>query len=358
VTAKRYALAGIAAGLLLVLLATAVEGYHRHGGVLLLAQRSSPVLWLVDTAPAVLALLAWMLGRRQDQVAELLAARAAGYTRTAADLQQSATALFQAVSAFSAMTADTAASVQETTQTMGSLSQTAMRTALGAETVVGMAQRSARTSEEGLRAVEGATAGMLRLAEEVKGWASRTELLAGKMRDVFAVIAVTGEIADRSQALAEEARVEVARAEATAPGPAAQGFRRVATRMASHAKDVRAAAAQGRALLLEVEQAVSVALTSMEAGRREAASGAERAASTGSAIRAVPAAVRESADAAREIAAVAQQQDRGIEETLKAMNGIFLSVQEAVSQTARVAAQARALSDLAAGLKGTVRGSR
>ena len=39
----------------------------------------------------------------------------------------------------------------------------------------------------------------------------------------------------------------------------------------------------------------------------------------------------------------------------EAMNGIFLSVQEAVSQTARVAAQARALSDLAARMRRTNR---
>jgi methyl-accepting chemotaxis protein len=243
VHAKRYVIAGLAAGLLLVVLASLVEGYLRFGGSLLQAQRASPLLWLVDTAPVVVAFLAWMVGRRQDEVLEVLASRAAAYTRTAGELQQAATALFESVSAFSAMTAGTAASVQQTTQTMSSLSQTAMRAALTAETVVGLAQRSARSSEEGLRALEAASAG--------GGAAAGAQMLA-RMREVVALTASMG-------------------------------------------------------------------------------------------------------SAARDIAAVAQQQDRGIEETLKAMNGIFLSVQEAVSQTARVAAQARALSDLAAGMKDSVR---
>jgi len=347
--AKRHALAGLGAGLLLVVLASFVEGYLRFGGSLLAAQRASPLLWLVDTAPVVVAFLAWLVGRRQDEVIELLAARAASYTRTAEELQLAATALFQSVSAFSAMTAGTAASVQETTQTMASLSQTAVRAALTAETVVGLAQKSARSSEEGLRAVEATTGGIARLAEDVKGWAGRTELLSARMRDVFTMTAVMNQIAERSQALAVEARAEAERA-----GAAGQGFARVAAQMAAHAEDARRSAAHSRSLLVEVEQAVGAALTAMEVGRQEAASGAVRAATTGTTIRGLAGVIRDSAEAAREIATVAQQQDRGIEETLKAMNGIYLSVQDAVSQTARVAAQARALSDLAAGLKRSV----
>jgi len=350
VHAKRFVLAGLTAGVLLVVLASFVEGYLRFGGDLLSAQRSSPLLWLVDTAPVVVSFLAWMVGRRQDEVMELVAARTAAYTRTAEELQESATSLFQSVSAFSAMTADTAASVQETTQTMASLSQTAVRAALTAETVVGLAQKSARSSEEGLKAVEATTGGIARLAEDVKGWASRTELLSARMRDVFALIAVMSEVAERSRALADEAR-----GEAETAGPAAQGFARVAGQMAVHAGEARRAVAQGRTLLVEVEQAVGAALAAMEAGRQDAAAGAARAASTGTTIRGLAAVIRDSAQAAKEIATVAQQQDRGIEESLKAMNGIYLSVQEAVSQTARVAAQARALTDLAAGLKSSVR---
>jgi methyl-accepting chemotaxis protein len=348
VHARRYALLGALAGFFFPALATLIEAQLHHQGNLLAAQAGSPLLWIVDTAPVILAFLAWMVGSRQDQVLELEEARAGAYVRTAQDLSAAATALFQSVSAFSAMTADTAAAVQEVTQTMTALSHTAMRAALTAETVIGLAQKSARSSEEGLKAVDTTTAGMAKLAEDANGWAARTQVLSGKMRDVSAIAAVMGHLAERSQGLAAEARAEALRA-----GEAGAGFGRVAGEMQSHAADASGAAAKVRQLVAEMEQAVAAALAAVEQGRQDAAAHAAAAAGTGRTIRALAGTIRDSSGAAKEIATVAQQQDRGIEEALKAMNGIFLSVQEAVSQTARVAAQARGLSDLAAGMKGT-----
>jgi methyl-accepting chemotaxis protein len=342
-------LTGILLGAGLLLLATLIEAHFRFGGDLVAAQLGSPLLWLIDTAPVVVTFLAWMVGRRQDQLVEVEAARGAAAIGTAEELSSAARELFQSVSAFSAVTAQSAASVQETTRTMSALSKTAMRAALTAETVVGLAQKSTRSSEEGLRAVEQATGGMVKLAGDVGGWASRTEVLSGKMRDIFAVTAVMGEIADRSQMLAAEAGAESERA-----GEAGKGFGRIAGQIREHAADARRAAAEVRTLLVEVEQALAAALAAMEGGRQEARATATTAAATGDAIRKLSTSLRETSQAAREIASVAQQQDRGIEEVLKAMNGIFLSVQEAVAQTGRVGAQARALSDLAASLKAQV----
>lgn len=347
--AARFLLYGAAVGIGLPAVATLVEARHRYGGDVGAAWAGSPLLWLILTTPFVVAALAWMVGRRQDQVHAVDADRAEALDRTADELAASATALFGSVSAFSATTADTAASVQETTQTMASLSQTAMRAALTAETVIGLAQKSARKSEEGLRSVEQSVAGMVRLADEVKVWAGNTDVLSERLRAIFAINAVLGEIADRSQALAQEARVEAERA-----GAGGAGFGQVALRMVEHAADARAAADQARALIAQVDQAMARVLGGMQAGRQEAEAGAAVAARTGQTIRSLAATIRDSSTAARDIATVAQQQDRGIEETLKAMNGIYLSVQEAVAQTARVAAQARALSDLAAGLKSQV----
>jgi methyl-accepting chemotaxis protein len=345
VNAWRYALYGLLIGLGLPVVATLAEMQH-HGGDLLAAQAGSPLLWIVDTTPLVVALVAWMAGHRQDQLAEMETARAAAFARTADDLSAAAAALFQSVSAFSAMTADTAAAVRGTTQTVNALSQTAMRAALTAETVIGLAQKSARSSEDGLRAVEVSASGTARLADEVQAWASRTETLAGRTRAVLAVAAAVGEIADRSEALAAEARAEAERA-----GEAGQGFAGVAGELAAHAAAARDATAKVQALIGEMEGAVAAALAAMEAGRQESQSTAQAAAGAGRTIQALAATIRDSSAAAKEIATVAQQQDRGIEETLKAMNGIYLAVQEAAAQTARVAAQARGISDLAAGLK-------
>jgi methyl-accepting chemotaxis protein len=75
------------------------------------------------------------------------------------------------------------------------------------------------------------------------------------------------------------------------------------------------------------------------------------AATSGETIRRLAGALRDSSAAAREIATVAQQQDHGIEQVLKAMNEIYLAAQQTMASTQRVAEQARVLSDLALGLK-------
>jgi methyl-accepting chemotaxis protein len=53
---------------------------------------------------------------------------------------------------------------------------------------------------------------------------------------------------------------------------------------------------------------------------------------------------------------VAQQQDRGIDQVLGAMNEIYLATQESMASTQAVATEAKALNDLASGLKRSVQG--
>ena len=56
--AKRFVLFGVLVGLALPVLATVIEAYFRFGGSYQDAQSGSPLLWLIDTAPAVVAFLA------------------------------------------------------------------------------------------------------------------------------------------------------------------------------------------------------------------------------------------------------------------------------------------------------------
>ncbi len=348
--ARRFALIGFAAGLGLPLLATFIEARLRFGGDLLAAQRGSPLLWIIDTTPIVIGFLAVLVGRHQDQVLLLEQSRAHSSLQTAADLSAASHALLATVQAFSAMTAETAAAVKETTHTMAGLSHTAMHAALTAETVIGLAHESRRSSEEGLAAVEVTVAGMQRMAEEVRGLARRIEGLNGKMRDIFALTAVASEAAERSERLADQAASEAAK-----PVPSAEGVSRMARELRAHATDSRNAASRVQAILAEVHKAMMGTLTAAEAGSERAESGAATAAGTGETIRNLPATIRDSSEAAKEIATVAQQQDRGIDEVLKALNEIFQTIEEGVVATDQVAAEASSLSEMADTLKRQVR---
>ncbi|MBI5070944.1 MAG: chemotaxis protein [Deltaproteobacteria bacterium] len=354
---RRYALYGALFGLSFPVVASLVQAAvvaRRIGipfGAGLAQAQGEPLIWIIWTAPLFLGLVAALAGRRQDQYAASERVRREAYLRTAQELTGTAQALLSTVSSFSSMASETAASVRETTATMGQLGQTATQAALTAETVIGVALGARRTADEGVGAVEAAAAETAKLIEEVRGLSTSIEQLNGRMRDIFEIASVVNYIADRSQRLAEAAAVEVQSSRAEA-----QGLAGVVDEMRHHAEDAKRAAQQVKAILGTVHKAMLGAMTAAEIGIRRAEQSSQVTAGTGDAIRRLATALRESSDGAREIATVAQQQDHGIDQVLKAMNEIYLATQETMTSTQQVALQARSLNDLAIGLKKGVEG--
>jgi methyl-accepting chemotaxis protein len=183
----------------------------------------------------------------------------------------------------------------------------------------------------------------------VRALSQKIEALNARMRDVFEIASVVNYVADRSQRLAEAAA-------AAKPGAkeAPKSFDSLTHEMRSHAEEAKKASAQVKAILAEVHKTMLSAMTAAEVGVRRAEQGATVASGTGATIRRLADALRDSSQAAKEIATVAQQQDHGIEQVLKAMNEIYLATQETMSSTLAVATEAKALNDLASGLKRAV----
>lgn len=352
---RTYALYGALFGLCFPLIGTIIQAasYPEHFGLsaggMWKAARESPLLWIIFTAPFFLGVFASLAGRRQDQILAIEHARRDGYLKTASELFTAAQALLSTVSSFSSMTAETAASVRETTATMGQLGHTATQAALTAETVIGLARQGERASVEGLSAVETSLGEMVKLTDEVRALSQKIESLNNRMRDIFEIASVVNYVADRSQRLADTAAAESAKA-----GPAARGFEGVVQEMRSHAEESKKAAVQVKGILSDVHKAMLSAMTAAEVGIRRAEQGATVASGTGETIRRLATALRDSSQAAKEIAMVAQQQDHGIDQVLKAMNEIYLATQETMSSTQAVATEAKALNDLASGLKRAV----
>src|SRR5512138_1169502 len=349
---RRYALIGAFFGFLFPAIGTVIEAVYRGYGVSisgLARAQASPLLWIIDTAPFFLGVFLSIAGHRQDQILSIESARRDGYLKTANELFTAAQALLSTVSSFSSMTAETAASVRETTATMGQLGQTATKAALTAETVIGLARHGEKASVEGLSAVDTSLGEMVKLADEVRALSQKIEGLNGRMRDIFEIASVVNYVADRSQRLADAAAAESAKA-----GTAARGFGGVETEMRSHADEAKKASTQVKGILSDVHKAMLAAMTAAEVGIRRAEQGAQVASGTGDTIRRLATALRDSSLAAKEIATVAQQQDHGIDQVLKAMNEIYLATQETMSSTQAVATEAKALNDLASGLKRAV----
>ncbi len=348
---RRYAIYGALFGFSFPVLANLIRllQAEQPGLPALVQANRDPLLLIIWSAPIFLGAFAAFVGRGQDQLVVVEASKRAALSKTAQDVFSAAQALLSTVSSFSSMTAETAASVRETTATMGQLGQTATKAALTAETVIGVAQSGAKASQEGLTAVETSQAEMGKLAGEVRALSQKIEGLNTRMRDIVEIASVVNYVAERSQRLAESAAVEAEKA-----GPAAKPFADVVAEMRHHADDAKKAAAQVKGILGEVHKAMLSAMTAAEVGIRRAEQGAQVAAGTGDTIRRLATALRDSSQAAKEIAHVAQQQDHGIDQVLQAMNEIYLATQETMSSTQAVATEAKALNDLASGLKRAV----
>ncbi len=347
--ARRYALIGAVFGLFFPITANFIRFAQGGWAVDLLKAKlvnTDPLLLIIWSAPLFLGGFASLAGRHQDRIIALEAQRREAFLRTASEVFGSAQSLLSTVSSFSSMTAETAASVRETTATMGQLAHTATQAALTAETVIGLARSGAKCSEEGLSAVESSMGEMVKLADEVRGLSERIEGLNARMRDIFEIASVVTYVADRSQRLAEHAGTQAAKA-----GPAGRVFTEVVGEMRQHSEEAKKAVSQVKAILADVHKAMLAAMTAAEVGIRRAEQGAVVASTTGETIRRLATTLRDSSQAAKEIATVAQQQDHGIDQVLKAMNEIYLATQETMSSTQAVAQQARGLNDLAQGLK-------
>ena len=198
--ARRYAIYGAIFGLAFPLMGTVIEALTRLGtlpfGAALLRAQGAPLMWIIDLAPVVLGAAFSVAGRRQDALLASQLSKREQFQQTAGELTAAAQALLATVSSFSSMTAETAASVRETTATMSQLSQTATKAALTAETVIGLARKSQKSSQDGLSAVQATSAGMAKVAAEVRSLTGRIEALNTKIKDVFAVTGVVNDIAD------------------------------------------------------------------------------------------------------------------------------------------------------------------
>jgi methyl-accepting chemotaxis protein len=352
---RKYALYGGLFGLFFPLGGTLLQAVFESAalgfGARLARVQAMPLMWIIDTAPLFLGLFASLAGRRQDQLIASEEAKRATFTKTSAELFAAAKDLLSTVSSFSSLTTETAASVRETTATMSQLAQTAARSALTAETVVGLAEASQRCSVDGLRAVETSTAELAGLAEKVRQLSSGVEGLNDRMRDIFEIASVMNYASDRSERLAASAVAEMERY------PAARAFAGIVAEMRRQAEEAKRSALQVKGILGEVHKAMLVAMTEAADGVVRAEEGALVATATGETIRKLSTALRDSSQAAKDIAMVAQQQDHGIDQVLKAMNEIFLATEETMAGTRRVADDARALNDLANRLDRSVRGA-
>ena len=234
---------------------------------------------------------------------------------------------------------------------MQQLSQAATRTALSAETVVGLALATKKSSEDGLQEIKTSIAELLRLSDDVRGLAKSVDGVNQRMRNIFEVASVMNYLGERFQNLADSAAVELGDGRGE---PLPNGLRFIVAEMKRQGKDAKNGATLVQNIINDMQKVMAATMAAAENGVRRAEQGAQIANRTGDNIKRMTMALQSSSRSATEIASIAKQQDEGIDEVLKSLNQVYLVTEDAMTSTQRVAFEVKALNDLASRLDASV----
>ncbi len=268
-------------------------------------------------------------------------------------LASSSTEILATVSQLAAGAAETATAVTETSTTTEEVKQTAHLTAQKAKSVRDGAENTKTVSETGRKAVDDTVDGMTRISEQMELIADTVVRLSEQGQAISEIIATVNDIAEESNVLAVNAAIEATRA-----GEFGKGFAVVAQEMKSLAEQSRAATAQVRTILMEVQKATGAAVMTTEQGSKAVAAGVKQAAAAGDSIRVHTSVAHEAAQAAIQISASTDQQLLGLEQIASAIESIQQATVQNLAGTRQLEISARDLQDLGNRLKTMVEQQR
>lgn len=268
-------------------------------------------------------------------------------------LSSSASEISTSTSELAASATQTAAAISETTTTVEEVRQTAQMSSEKAHAVSESAQRVASVSEEGRKATDDATSGMVRIQQQMELIAESMVRLSEQSQAVGQIVASVEDLAGQSKLLAVNASIEAAKA-----GEHGKGFAVVAQEIKSLAEQSRQATAQVRGILGDIQQATNAAVLATEQGSHAVADGVRQSAQAGHSIQALAGSVSDASQAAVQIAASSQQQLVGVDQVATAMESIKLASNQNVDSAKQMEAAAHGIKLLGEKLKQLAAGYR
>jgi len=273
-----------------------------------------------------------------------------GEIQTATAQIGSATAeILAATSQQAAATSEEAAAVRQMASSVHELRQAGDSVARRTQTVVDMSQRTEAVADSGLqsveetiRSVEEGRARLETLAERVMGFSERTH-------EIAEINATVSELAEKSNLLAVNASIEAAKA-----GEAGRGFAVVANEVKELAEQSKAATAQVRRIIADIQRSAQAAVIGAEQYAKATDASVATSRQSGAAISTLAERVTEASQAAKQNLAAAEQQQAGIQQISLAVDNIEASSSQTVSATAQVEQSARSLHELALSLESIV----
>lgn len=238
-----------------------------------------------------------------------------------------------------------AAAISQTTATVDQVTASAEQAVQMATTVAETAEQASRVAGAGVTAVRDAAGGMADLRTRVQSIAENMLALSEQSQQIGEIITTVGDLADQSNLLALNAAIEASRA-----GEQGKGFTVVAQEIRTLAEQSKAATAQVRTILSDIQRATNAAVLATEQGAKGADAGAGLIARAGQTIDDLAALIQQAALSATQIAAAVRQHSLGMEQIATAMGDINQATTQNLAATTNTQQAAAHLTDLASHL--------
>ncbi|HTM63025.1 MAG TPA: methyl-accepting chemotaxis protein [Gammaproteobacteria bacterium] len=236
-----------------------------------------------------------------------------------------------AVDAQSSGASEQASSINEITASITEIEKSALQTLNKAKDLGGVAEKTRKSGQLGVEAIDSSVLGMKSVKDKVQLIAQTILDLSRQTQQVGEITSVVNNMAQQSKMLALNASIEAAKA-----GDAGKGFAVVAVEVKNLAEQSESSTSQVQKILEDIRIATEKAVMVTEEGTKGVETGLEMIERTGEIIRDLNDVIREASIASQQIEAAVRQEGAGIEQITAGMNEINIVTSafvDSVSQT-------------------------
>ena len=236
---------------------------------------------------------------------------------------------------------ETATAVSQIATTVEEVKQTAVMANGRARQVTEASAHTRQVAQQGREAVQQSLESMAQIRNQVSTVAESIVRLGEQSQTIGEIVATVNDLAEQSNLLGVNASIEAVKA-----GEAGKGFSVVAQEVKALAEQSKQATAQVRAILGDVQRAMTKAVLAAEQSGKAVEAGYERSQFSGEAIHTLTDSIDSSNDVALQISATSQQQLTGMDQVASAIDNIRQASQDNVAGTRQVDQAARNLHQL------------
>ena len=265
-------------------------------------------------------------------------------------LSAAVTEISTAIAELSTTATETAASISETTTTIEEVRQTSELSSQKAKQLSTNAQKTVAISQLGKKSTEDTIEEIKKIKGHMESIGETIIKLSEQSQSIGEIIATVNDLAEQSNILAVNAAIEAVKA-----GEAGKGFTVVAQEVKSLAEQSKAATAQIRHILNDIQKATTAAVMAAEQGSKAVEQGVKQSAQAGEAIVTLTKGVVEAAQSSIQIEASSNQQMAGIDQVNIAMKNIKQASIHNVDSARQLEDAVKSIGDLWEKLKNIVK---